>query len=121
MNRVRFGMRHVIRFDFTNGLSKAHLLCTGKRRHFDELSLLPKETTAARTELVKHGIKQTRRGRNRSEGSKGDVHLVNLIESVRRPPGHQIRDTGRRAAPEADGHTGSFRLFIKLKLARGIE
>src|ERR1051326_5735899 len=98
MNGVRLGVRNVKGFDLADGRGKTDLLSARKRGRFDHLSILPKKPATARAELVEHRVQQTRRRRDRSKGSKCDMHFVNLIELAGGSLRHTGRHTRRRAS-----------------------
>ena len=64
---VGFGVGNIIDFQLSGRLGKSHSPGPGKKRHFDELSLLPKESLAPRAELIQDSVQQARRGGNGAE------------------------------------------------------
>src|ERR1700682_1473421 len=120
MHRMCFRMRHEEGFDLSDRIGEPYLFRSRERGHLDELAFTPEKTSAAGTEFIKHRVEQPRRRRNRTKGSKSDVHLVDAIELVGRAPGHQVSYPRCRTAAETNGYAGRSRFLIKLQLPGGV-
>src|SRR5438270_886305 len=71
-------MRDIINFRAPNRLCELNLLRAGESRDFNKRARLPVKPAAARTKLIQHRIKQSRRRSNRAIRSERDVNFLEV-------------------------------------------